>query len=633
MSVNSNIRNYSNITYQNIKQNREQTNQNPSFKGAGTAILNGVGNFFKLCDDVPMFGVAVTDTAATNLPRTIVDLKQTGVPAATETARREFSGLIVNCLIPGAFVYGAAKLVNNGFMKDFTTAGSRPLDMTHSWANGEAISNLVGVWKEYKEVPKHLTAGADPETIQDIQSVFSNRTFGRKGFIKSALSKIEGLNGVDSWDKLSDHKKLIDKAAELLEPAMRESHPPKNPVQRLKYNRTRSKALQDAYDVIVSGKYTYKDGFGKKVTEVIEEGGGFRASHTLKFDGKNIGSDLKNFLRDASDIGTALSVSKEARINPDKFIKQATKLVNTKSLMGLAVVIPLAVSMQTINRAITRHKYNKTGAPIYKDFESENRVLTDEEKKKLNAQKPLAMGSIIGLAALSMGKGFPKSLSQAANMLQFNTKFPTLNQCRVIATSTFASRMAAAEDPNELRESTVRDLASFAGLYFLGDYAEKLVATAIQKFSKKGKSGELQMFNKTKRPEEYKNTWQKFAGWVKDTNIKTFDEIPQEYRNYRSLAKLGGLGFSLMLLGVLLPTYNKHVTNKKEAKRKALLEQQKKQSNIYNPKMIFPSKNKEVEAPKKVNPFEESRSRFPQWKNYSQSPAFAKVASKFMEEN
>lgn len=195
------------------------------------------------------------------------------------------------------------------------------------------------------------------------------------------------------------------------------------------------------------------------------------------------------------------------------------------------------------------------------------------------------MGSIVGLAALSMGKTFPRSLSSAVEMLQFNTKFPTLNQCRVIATSTFASRMLAAEDPNELRESTVRDLASFAGLYFLGDYAEKLAATAVQKFSKKGRTGELQMFNKTKKPEEYRNLWQKFTGWIKDTNIKTFDEIAPEHKNYRSLAKLGGLGFSLVFLGVLLPMYNKYVTNKKEAKRKAILEQQKNKaiSTIQKP--------------------------------------------------
>lgn len=619
------INSVQNIKYQTGHNNK--TNKELSFGGIGGAFLNGVGKFFQVCDDVPMIGVAFTDTAATDVPRTIVDLKQTGVPAAAETARREFSGLIVNCLIPGAFVYGAARLINDGYMKDFMTPKGKPLNLSRSWANGEAISNLVGVWKDYTGIGKDLSLITDKDELYEAEKILKNKTFGDRGFVKSALKKIEGLNGVDSWDKLSDHKNLIDKAAELLEPAMKGDARPKNIIQKFKYTKERNRALKNAYDVLVKGQYVRKDELGRKVVEVIDENGGFRATQTLKFNGKNIGSDLRNFLRDTADIGTALSISKEARVNPDKFIKQATKLVNAKSLMGLAVVIPLAMSVQTINRAMTRHKYKKAGAPIYKDFENENRELTEDEKKQLKVTKPLAVGSIVGLAALSMGKTFPKSLSSAVEMLQFNTKFPTLNQCRVIATSTFASRMLAAEDPNELRESTVRDLASFAGLYFLGDYAEKLAATAIQKFSKKGKTGELQMFNKTKKPEEYRNLWQKFTGWIKDTNIKTFDEIAPEHKNYRSLAKLGGLGFSLVFLGVLLPMYNKYVTNKKEAKRKAILEQQKKQSNIYNPKNVFPSNIKKEEP---VDPIEESKKHFQQMKNYSSDSAFSKIASRFI---
>lgn len=608
------------------------TEAKPSFKGIESGIMSGIGKFFQLCDDIPMIGVAFTDTVATNLPRTAVDLKQTGVPAATETARREFSGLIVNCLIPGAFVYGAAKLVNDGYMKDYITPKGTPLNLTRSWADGEAISNLVGVWSEYAGITKDMRDITKKEELNAFMQNSAGKKFTDKGFVKSALGKIEGLNGVDKWDKLSDHKNLIDEAANLLEPIMKsDSGRPLNPIQRFKFNRSRNKAFQNAYEVLINGQYSYKDQFGKKVTKVIDENGGFKASKTLKFNGKNIGSDLKNFLRDTADMGTMLSLSEEARLNPNRFAKQATKLVNTKSLMGLAVVIPLAMSMQYINRAITRHKYKKSGAPIYKDFENENRELTDNEKKQLKRTKPLAVGSIVGLAALSMGKGFPKSIKDAVNMLQFNTKFPTLNQCRVIATSTFASRMLAAEDPNELRESTVRDLASFAGLYFLGDYAEKLAATVIQKFSKKGKSGELQMFNKTKNPKEYKNVWQKFIGWVKDTNIKTFDEIPKEYKNYRSLAKLGGLGFSLMFLGVLLPMYNKHVTNKKEEKRKTILEQQKKQNNIYDPKTIFPVKPADTAANTGADSALGHKEYFSKLKDYTIDPAFSQIASKFIK--
>lgn len=613
-----------NNIYGGNKTNQDDTN----FKGVGTLCLDGVGKFFQVCDDIPMIGVSFTDTVATNVPRTVVDLKQTGIPAAAETARREFSGLFVNCLIPGAFVYGAAKVANDGYMREFLNPMGKPLNLSKSWANGEAIKNLVGVWKEYSGISTDLSKLSGEDYTKAIAAL-SDKRFTDRGFVKSALRKIEGLNGVDSWERLSDHKGIIDEVANILEPVMQD-RVPSNPVKRFMYNRQRNRALQNAYETIVNGKYTYKDQLGNKITKVVDETG-FKASQTLRFGGENIGSDLRNFLRDTADIGNALSLSKEARINPDKFIKKATGLVNAKSLAGLAMVIPLAMSMQYINRAITRHKYNKSGAPIYKDFEQSDRVLTDEEKKKLNKTKPLAIGSIVGLAALSMGKTFPKSLGDAVNMLQFNTKFPTINQCRVIATSTFASRMMASEDPNELRESTVRDLASFAGLYFLGDYAEKLVATAIQKFSKPGRTGELQMFNRTKDPSEYKNIAQRFVGWVKDTNIKTFDEIQPQFKNYRSLAKVGGLGFSIALLGVFLPMYNKHVTNKKEARRKAVLEQQKRQNNIYNPKTVFPKEETKITPEVRIDPLEASKQNFTMWKTFSGNNTFSKMASKFVK--
>ena len=607
--------------------NLNQKHNSTHFKGAADAAVGALNKFFQVCDDVPMIGVSFMDGASAIAPRTVVDLNQAGIPAAAETFRRESSGLVVNCLIPGAFVYGVSKLANNEWMKSFPTTNGKPVNLGRSWANGEAVENLVGVWKEFsglKQDVSTLTGDAKEMAIEALNT----KKFKGTGFIRSALGKIEGLNGTDNWEKLSDHKKLIEKAAEILAPKL-ENDRPTGFIEQIKYNRSKNQAIQNAYELLINGKYTYKDQFGKLVTVVVEENGGLKAAQNLKFNGKNISSNLKNFLRDTVDIGGALSSSKTARMNPDKFVKKASGLINTKSLVGIGLVLPLAMSMQYINRAITRHKYNKSGAPIYKDFENETRVLTDKEKKRLKIQKPLAVASIVGLAALSMGKSFPKSLSGFAKMLQFDTKFPSVNQCRVIATATFASRMMASEDPNELRESTVRDLVSFAGLYFLGDYAEKLTATAIQKFAKPAKEGKLQMFNRTKDPATYKNVFQKVKGWVKDTSIKSFDEIPKEYKGYRSLAKIGGLGFSIALLGVLLPMYNKHVTNKKEIKRKALLEQQKEHSIMYNPKEVFPSKEKTPEEVQQALILE-SKNKFNSMQDYANSKEFSKVASNFI---
>ena len=93
-----------------------------------------------------------------------------------------------------------------------------------------------------------------------------------------------------------------------------------------------------------------------------------------------------------------------------------------------------------------------------------------------------------------------------------------MDQCRWIATATFASRMLASEDENELHEVTWRDIATFSSLYFLGDYVSKGVGTIIQKV--KG----VPLLNYMTDKPNTKNPLKKFWFWVKDTKLKSFDE-------------------------------------------------------------------------------------------------------------
>ncbi len=113
-------------------------NSAPAFTG----VMDGAVTVLKALNEQPMLSVAVTDTVATNIPRTVVDLKATGPAGGFETLRREFSGLAVNCLLPSFFVLGAAKLINAHYMKDF-----KGVDMTGSWANSETIDTLKGFYQ------------------------------------------------------------------------------------------------------------------------------------------------------------------------------------------------------------------------------------------------------------------------------------------------------------------------------------------------------------------------------------------------------------------------------------------------------------------------------------------------------
>ena len=134
-----------------------------------------------------------------------------------------------------------------------------------------------------------------------------------------------------------------------------------------------------------------------------------------------------------------------------------------------------------------------------------------------------------------------------------------MDQARIISTATFASRMAVAEDKNELREATIRDIATFSSLYFLGDYAAKGVATLIEKIRP-----DVKLLNKLKELPKDANAWKKLAHWVKDVSLKSSDEVlDKTARNMRSVCQLGNLAFSLLALGLFIPLYTRTQTNKK----------------------------------------------------------------------
>ena len=270
-----------------------------------TGVVDGAVHVLKALNEQPMLSVAVTDTVATNIPRTAVDFKTTGPAAGFETLRREFSGLAVNCLMPSFFVLGAAKLVNSYFMKDF-----KGVDMSPSWANSETIDTL-----------KNIYQNSINSSNGDVRAEAQN-------FVKQTLEGLEGLKGkewVDYAGKLAseDGKKAVDILTDaLLNPSMGKKQ-------------TKA-AIKDALK-LVSGQ-----------TEAVE---------TIRFKdaGKNFGSNLADLLRDQVDLGRKFATA-SVKNNLDGFASAAKKMVNTKSVMGLAVVIPLAMSMQYINRAITRHK-------------------------------------------------------------------------------------------------------------------------------------------------------------------------------------------------------------------------------------------------------------------------------------
>ncbi|CDE61563.1 unknown [Fusobacterium sp. CAG:439] len=262
-----------------------------------------------------------------------------------------------------------------------------------------------------------------------------------------------------------------------------------------------------------------------------------------------------------------------------KYFNKSKKLVNWKSIGGLGVIIPLALSMQSINRWITYKQSGRKGAPIYKDFgkDSEHKELSSKDKKELLAQKFVSIGSMIGVCGLSMFMDRPVW----KNIFQFKGIFPTMDQARIISTATFASRMAVSEDKNELREATVRDIATFSSFYFLGDYVAKGIATFLEH---KNKHKGVHLINRLKEaPGKDANVFKKFWHWAKHTSLKSSDELKTiEDKRLRTICQIGNIVFSLLSLGVFIPIYTRSKTNKKHAEELAKLNAEKNANSASN---------------------------------------------------
>ena len=511
----------------------------PSFKGNGLGdlLIKGI----QACEKEPMVNVTVLDLSTAILPRTFFETfigskkkdehgneikeRKLNIMGGFEAFRRESSGLLINCIIPSFIVIGAAKLLNRPVMGDFNKS-----NLTKCWANSDAINKIQQYFTSSK--------GENME-----ERVFNT--------LKTMFDDIEGVNGDVAKDGLKKFKDIFANDVE--------------------YEETLRKVAKN----IVSDS-PEKD-VTKKAFEALVGKTGISENIRFKGDKGFFSNNFKSLLESSSDI--LHGVAKEGIENDAdrlaKFFSKSKKLVNLKSIAGLGIIIPLALSAQPINRWITHKLSGKKGAPLYND--DKERVLTPEEKRKLTAQKFFAVPLMAGVAGLSMIMDRP-----SLKMFQFKNIFPTMDQARIISAATFSSRIAASEDSNELKENTIRDIATFSSFYFLGDYAAKGIATLIEHLNR-GKG--IHLINRLKKQDADANIFKRFWNWAKHTSIKSTDEIMaikdevlrNKNKNLRSICQLGNIAFSLISLGIFIPVYTRTQVNKKERER---LEAMKKEQGV-----------------------------------------------------
>lgn len=522
------VDNTSRINSNNVRQ-KEQSKQNPNFKGVGAIALAGI----QACERMPMVNVTVIDMLSAILPRTVVE-SQTNWFAGFEAFRRESSGLVVNCLIPSLVTLGIAKCINPAIMPNGA-------NMSRCWADSSLIDKASDYYKN---------AQSSDKVQESLKNILGN------------IEGFEGKNKIIFKDALS---------AEEIEKYSKE-------LAELSRSTDGDRAVRKEIKKL-----------SNKIVEKIHVADNIKIADNEKIvNASSVNSMLEDSVKYFKEF-------QKSGIGIDEFAQKSRKLVRAKSLAGLAVILPLAASMQYINRWITGKVSGVKGAPIYDDFgkEKDNVEETAKAQKGLLKQKFISISSMVGVSLLSMMK------RPTMNMLEFKGMFPTMDQARIISTTTFASRMAAADDKNELAESTVRDIATFSGLYFLGDYAAKAAATLAEKTTG------VSLLNDTKPLKGDENVAKKFWHWVKDVNIKSSEEVvsktqqslngakPTEAQartiqkelkracNIRSACHATSIGVSLALLGIIVPLYTRHKTKKKHAEALKLA-QEKTQTTQNN---------------------------------------------------
>ena len=540
--------NTSKINISNARKNKEgNVETSPNFKGLGALALTGI----QACERMPMVNVAVVDMLSAILPRTIVE-SMTNWFAGFEAFRRESSGLVVNCLIPSLITLGFAKIFNGGFMP-------KGVNMSNCWADSSLINKAADYYK-------------NAESEDKIKESFKN--------IIADIQGHEGKNTVYFKNVFSEEE--LNNYAQKLADITRQNDEPKSFGQKLQHfwkrlTKKEKKQINPIYEISDS---------------IIEK---TRVAENIKLStGKSAvsASSVTTLLEDS--VKFFKGYNKAGNMGIEEFAKRSKNLVKAKSWAGLAVVLPLAISMQYINRWITGKISGVKGAPIYDDFGKGKNNIQENEKSKegLLKQKLISISSMLGVSLLSMMK------RPTMGMLEFKGMFPTMDQARIISTATFASRMAAADDKNELAEATVRDIATFSSLYFLGDYAAKAAATIIQ-----NKTG-ISLLNETKQLDKDANVFKKAWHWVKDVNIKSSEEVIskteealkkqgikpsaeqvqtiekelQRARNLRSACQVASIGVSLALLGIVIPIFTRKSTKKKH-EQELKLAQAKLQEN------------------------------------------------------
>lgn len=414
----------------NNNNNQQKNSSNPNFKGpVGTAFQAGT-QFFNFLNTSPAIGACFVDFGFMVTPRTAVDFNRS-VNAGMETGFRESMGTF-NHALAGAAGLVAGYLVSSAFNK----------------ANG---------------VKAHLMFmdGHSIDTFKDFVEISAKK----EGYIDSIywdtfFKSIRGYNTTkegtsEVWHALSDG--TCQKAVDLMVNTNTEKY--KVPKQ----------TMTELVELI-----TGETGAGSTF-KIVKENADTGVTGALK----DLIGNANSMLRAVKD--KALHDKTATVKELGKFLEGIKNRKVATVVAGLSIPAAIGMSAQPLNRYLTKRR---TGSDGFVGVEGR------QPDKSLGFKiAKIAGGLALGSAMIACILKNPKTLytkpleasKEIFKNLQYKGLVPTLDQFKFIYGVTIMSRIFAARDKDEMRESVIKDSLGYLNWLILGGFVSKLAAKAFNK--------------------------------------------------------------------------------------------------------------------------------------------------------
>ncbi|MBR1425308.1 hypothetical protein IJ579_07085 [bacterium] len=488
--------------------------RNVVFTGALDNVLTST---LRTLDTNPMANAVGLDLISMVGPRTYVDTKERNKYAGAETFFREFTGTLIVCLSASYFARAFSHLANK-FIDPQT-----PINPS-SWLSDESIKFLNNQWNRSHDTTKYVT---------DVLDSISGRDRNITRYFKNI--DWENIDWVDekSWSRIKwDNRNF------------------KNIHANLKDKQSIISAIEE---LIIDKNISLSD--RNNLLKILE----LRLTNALKSDKINAGSELtstiSNLLRDMTDLGK--NVFTNTDINTEKALSKLFKINKIKSIGALALASTLGLFNQYINRKITE---KRTGARGFVGDTNYNNQIKEKKSNQDKSPKFILKKILasIGMALMAITVMKVKSPKDFLKKLEFTGPVTSGNAIKTVYASTLIGRFLASDNEDELRETVTRDYLGFLNWLVLGGFAAKGIANILD-------PKKAYLFNISKNGSGIKQ-------WLNNISLKSHNEIAAQGETFAkkhmwkaNLAQLGGLTYSTIALGVLLPKLNIFITKYKQA--------------------------------------------------------------------